>query len=691
VSSPAGLSPADTDAPAPIALQLQEPESLSVQPEFQNQGGERCHISDLLPFQDRSFVSAAYQMLLHRAPDADGLRHHLENLRRGASKIEILGDIRYSPEGRRAAVRIAGLAWPYGVQKACNLPLLGGLITLGVEFLNMPQLRRRHRVLENRVIELVEQTNSRNELDLRRIHGAMRELEGACNRLVVHAALKCDVDEARQFLQQAIDAKSDRSAFDETRALLRQALDAKAGREELTALTNYLVDLVHKRLSKMDLEPIERSVTMLTESVSALEQGKADRADLNAARQDAAAELELARDLLQRAVQSLSETKANRVDLETGQAQLQAEVNTRLSEAQAAVNAALEDFKCNIESLSTKKADRTDLEGALRDASAAVQAALDRAKQSIQSMADTKADRAAVETVQTRIGKDLEIARHQLLDALKASLDPLTHETHGLKRSLLDQQRRVSALLKEARKRLPKPISTKQIEAMVAEESHLLDSFYADFEDRFRGTRADIRQRQSVYLPYIRSAKAGTVRAPIIDLGCGRGEWLELLRDEGLTARGVDLNRVFLNGCRRTKLNVTEQDVIGFLRGLKADSVGAVTAFHLIEHLPHRAMLDLFDETLRVLRPGGMVIFETPNPENIVVGACTFYSDPTHLNPLPPEPTRFMLEARGFANSEIKRLHSDDSFKGNESMPPRIANLFAGARDYALIGRKAQR
>ncbi len=107
-------------------------------------------------------------------------------------------------------------------------------------------------------------------------------------------------------------------------------------------------------------------------------------------------------------------------------------------------------------------------------------------------------------------------------------------------------------------------------------------------------------------------------------------------------------------------LDVTEKDAVSFLRNLKPNAVGAITSFHLIEHLPLKTLISLLDESLRVLKPNGLIILETPNPGNLQVGSNTFYLDPTHRNPLPPQFTQFLLEARGFINVQILPLHPYD-------------------------------
>ncbi|HJU21858.1 MAG TPA: methyltransferase domain-containing protein [Casimicrobiaceae bacterium] len=220
----------------------------------------------------------------------------------------------------------------------------------------------------------------------------------------------------------------------------------------------------------------------------------------------------------------------------------------------------------------------------------------------------------------------------------------------------------------------------------------MAEGFYVAFEDRFRGTREDIKGRLSVYLPLVDAAGAGGAEAPILDVGCGRGEWLELLRDHALAASGVDTNEVAVAGCRARGLSADAGDGVEHLRARASESLGAVTAIHVIEHLPFEGVLALFDESKRVLRSGGVAIFETPNPENLVVGACNFYYDPTHVRPLPPEPLRFILESRGFERVDIMRLHPDDAAPALDALPDALASAIKerlfGPRDYALIAYK---
>lgn len=211
-----------------------------------------------------------------------------------------------------------------------------------------------------------------------------------------------------------------------------------------------------------------------------------------------------------------------------------------------------------------------------------------------------------------------------------------------------------------------------------------LESLYSALEDQFRGTREEIKERCREYLPFVKDS------APVIDLGCGRGEWLELLREAEIEARGVDGNHLQIEQCRARGLDVTEGDFLVNLKGMAAESVGAITGFHIIEHLSFNALVVLLNEVMRVLRPGGIVIFETPNPENVVVGSHYFYLDPTHRHPLPSELMEFVFKHHGFRDIEVLNLHPWDSGRvaGEGQLAERFNGYFYGPMDYAIVGRK---
>jgi SAM-dependent methyltransferase len=212
-----------------------------------------------------------------------------------------------------------------------------------------------------------------------------------------------------------------------------------------------------------------------------------------------------------------------------------------------------------------------------------------------------------------------------------------------------------------------------------------LDALYVALEDRFRGSREEIKERVREYLPYVKDFE------PVIDLGCGRGEWLEVLAENGIESCGVDSNGLQVEQCRARGFDVAEQDLFVYLKSLPDESAGTITGFHIIEHLSFNALTALLNEVLRVLRPGGVAIFETPNPENIVVGANYFYLDPTHRHPLPTELMEFLFRNRGFEEIKLLPLHPWESGRvaGEGELAERFNGYFYGPMDYAIMGRKA--
>jgi O-antigen chain-terminating methyltransferase len=211
---------------------------------------------------------------------------------------------------------------------------------------------------------------------------------------------------------------------------------------------------------------------------------------------------------------------------------------------------------------------------------------------------------------------------------------------------------------------------------------NLDDRFYLDLEKRFRGSPAEIRSRLQ---PYLAIFQQNAMAAPVLDIGCGRGEWLQLLADAGMAAEGIDLNLINGAACRTAGLKVSTAAAQDFLARLPDASVGGVTAFQFIEHIEFDDLLALVAQIQRILQPGGILIMETPNPENILVASQTFWIDPTHRRPLPPELIEFVVLQKGLQPMQTLRLNPHENYLGGED---RLDKLLYGPRDYAVVARK---
>ncbi len=605
-------------------------------------------VDTFLAYHDEDFIRNAYRGILHREPDVGGLTSFLSRLRSATmSKVEILGRLRYSPEGRAAAVVVHGLLLPLALRTARQVPVVGWLMGVVQYFLRLPNLVRNHERLEAAMFH--------RQLESRRQFNASQE--------------KTEQELARMITAiRTLDAKHN--------VAKRQVNDAGADiGPELSALQ----DLLRTTVEGLDAKHAQTEMILASLQHSVAQRGEVDRRVLTIERA-----LELKAD---------NERLTQLANYTTELVQSKAE-QTRLDALAQEIDARVRDLQALTQALANSKADHADIQAVALEVRDRVRATMTE----IDGLKTGKADRAHVDSLVHGATTHLDYVKNAVA-ALEADAPGTTNAIGELRISLnehrlalLAQQRTIATFLDDARKRLPGPMTTADLQDLVLEENHLLDAFYVSFEDRFRGTPEDIKQRVTVYLPMIREANAGTAEAAVLDIGCGRGEWLELLKESELVARGVDLNRVVVRQCRERGLEVIEGEAVEYLRGLKSNSLGAITGMHLIEHIGFKQLIALFDEALRVLRPGGLLIVETPNPENLIVGACNFYYDPTHQHPLPPEPTRFVAEARGFAQTEILRLHpfpvSANIVDGPTLMKERLNSLFYGPQDYAIIARK---
>jgi len=201
--------------------------------------------------------------------------------------------------------------------------------------------------------------------------------------------------------------------------------------------------------------------------------------------------------------------------------------------------------------------------------------------------------------------------------------------------------------------------------------------------ERFRGTEEYVKEKQRIYLPYF--AGCGDV----LDIGCGRGEFLELAREAGISARGIDLSEELVALCRAKKLEAETADLFVYLDSLPERSLGGIFCAQVIEHLPPARLPEMLRLACTRLSTGGVLVIETPNPECLAILASHFYLDPTHRRPVPPQLLSYYLEEFGMGAIEIRRLSpAVESMPALQSLPEDFREAFFGALDYAIIAKK---
>ncbi|HET7618428.1 MAG TPA: class I SAM-dependent methyltransferase [Vicinamibacterales bacterium] len=225
-----------------------------------------------------------------------------------------------------------------------------------------------------------------------------------------------------------------------------------------------------------------------------------------------------------------------------------------------------------------------------------------------------------------------------------------------------------------------------------------LDAYkYVGFEDRFRGSREQIRERQADYLPMFTGA------SDVLDVGCGRGEFLDLLSQHGITARGIDLNHEMVEACRSRGLSVDEADAVAYLTGLADGQLGGLFAAQVVEHMPPAYLLRFLELAQQKLRPGAPLVLETLNPACWSAFFDAYIRDITHAWPLHPDTLHYLVLAAGFSDARIdfrgpvppeERLEplpesAEAAVRGpfNGNVAKLNERLFS-FRDYAIVARR---
>ena len=308
-------------------------------------------------------------------------------------------------------------------------------------------------------------------------------------------------------------------------------------------------------------------------------------------------------------------------------------------------------------------------------------------------------------TAWTAVGMDAIRREHdrmvERIDALEGGINTLEGEL----RTQLDRSERRSTDLEDRLLRVERrrpatdaPAGTDAPVPAPAASLHPLFDYFA-FEGRMREGRDEIRARQAPYVEDFRSA------GPVLDVGCGRGEFLELLRDAGVEASGVDADADMVAFCRGGGLHVAEGDALAHLEGLEDGVLGGIFCAHMVEHLNPATLVRFLELAATKLRAGGVFVAETPNPRTLVA-LQTFFADLTHVQPLHPETLAFLARQAGFRDVETRflnpppdqaRLRPVPLPEGEQFEPARRAlaenaaklnEVVFGPQDYAVVARR---
>lgn len=273
-------------------------------------------------------------------------------------------------------------------------------------------------------------------------------------------------------------------------------------------------------------------------------------------------------------------------------------------------------------------------------------------------------------------------------NAFTAELDRNTDDIQkrlwaDLERIRLEYERLIFSELKTIRQRAVLAPAPATAPSPVAAAENPLPFDYGRFAERFRGTEEYVKANQQLYRPLF------TGKLNVLDLGCGRGEFLEMMRELGVPAKGIDLSDESIALCRHKGLDAEKADLFAYLEALPERSLDGVFCSQVVEHIEPSRLPEMIRLATSRLERGGVIAIETPNPECLAIFATHFYLDPTHYRPVPHPLLAFYLEEFGVGNIEVQKLSPAlDSMPSLASLPDDFRNAFFGGLDYAITGRK---
>ena len=213
--------------------------------------------------------------------------------------------------------------------------------------------------------------------------------------------------------------------------------------------------------------------------------------------------------------------------------------------------------------------------------------------------------------------------------------------------------------------------------------------FYFNFEKKFRGNREEIIERISIYDPLVELLIKQSKDHKFLDIGCGRGEWLQKWHQKISSSLGIEVDSNMANYCLNKGYQVIHDDAINSLKNISDESVTLITIFHMIEHLDNNYLNKLITSCYRILDKNGILIIETPSIDNLSVSTKSFYLDPTHVNHINPDGFSFLIDQKGFSKSKYFYINGGPL---NSASPLKITKILNGvAQDVAFIATKSEK
>lgn len=295
-----------------------------------------------------------------------------------------------------------------------------------------------------------------------------------------------------------------------------------------------------------------------------------------------------------------------------------------------------------------------------------------------------------------KFNENLYLKLSELKDEIYENKINFDNELKNIKDEIMKNKRKRNlnnARLKRLEKRL-KNIKDTCDYSKESQEEYKFDYFL--FENKFRGKEENIKEKFRSYVHYFEG------KQNVLDIGCGRGEFLELLTEKGISCKGIDINQDMYLYCKKKGLNVEQIDMFAYLKDIDNRSLGGIFLGQVIEHLPIKDIIKLVRLAYQKLQSGAYFIAETINPQCLLVFTDSYFLDPFHIKLVHPETIKFILEMEGFNNIEIMYTSKVDEnlripkleFKSGEDIDEfnnsieKLNDIIYGYRDYAIIGRK---